>query len=279
MNRKIFLTALFVFMLMAWGSIAPDVNAASPVDAQPSGNSSGAVQAAPTLAIVRVTHTTADMQPSVQCPAGYKVVGGGFKGSEVALVFSSFKKQNGWQVKAKPYASVWPNMTVYATCLQWSHSVSYIKHSLVINSLQTASTAATCSAGDTPLGGGYKVNDSRALIYANIPAVHSWSARARNQAGDSRTLTVLVVCAPEAFTNQNIVSHAATVPAGTTKSSNQVCPSTLFSVMSGGFEASQAYWRVSSFPKNDDTWRVTVRNDHTPSAISYTIYANCFTFP
>ncbi len=278
MLRSFFTIVMTAVFVLAWGSGSARVQAAPPADTETVSYTQKLVRAAPNFAIVRVTHTTADMQPSVQCPAGFKVVGGGFKGSIDALVYHSFKKNNGWQIKAKPYAAVWPNLTVYATCLQYARPITYHTGSVTINSLQTDSVTARCAADEVAIGGGHKVNDSRALIYTSIPTVRRWYARARNQAADARTLTVLVICVPEFYTNQNIVSHVVSVPPGTTKSANQLCPHTMFSVMSGGFDAENVYWRISSFPKNDDTWRVTMRNDHTPNMGDFTIYATCFEF-
>lgn len=278
MFRRMLVFALFGLAGLGLSASVQVAGAAPPSDSEPLGYTQTLVNAAPDFAIYRVTHTTADMQPSVQCPSGYKVVGGGFKGSQYALVYHSFKKNNGWQIKAKPYSTVWPNLTVYATCLQWSHSVTYYSHSININSLQTDSTSAVCAAGEVAIGGGHKMNDARALIYVSVPNPNKWVARALNQAAITRKLTVLVICVPDIYTNQNIVSHSVNVPPGTTQSSNQVCPHPMFSVMSGGFDAEQIYWRISSFPKNDDNWRVTMRNDHTSSTIGFKVYANCFEF-
>lgn len=276
MIRRIFAFTSLAVAVLLLSSRMQNVAAAPPSAAEPLGYTQTVVRAAPNISILRVTHTTTDMEPSVQCPAGYRVVGGGFKGSTTALVYSSFKKNNGWQIKAKPYSSPWSSITVYATCLQWSHSITYHTASINLNSLQSGATVSKCSAGEITIGGGQKMNDSRALIFSSVPGADYWYASALNQAGITRKLTVLAICVPEIYTNQNIVSRVVNVPAGSTKSANQGCPHPMFSVMSGGYSAESIYWRVSSFPKDDDTWRVTVRNDHTPDLRSYTIYAACF---
>lgn len=278
MLRSFFVMLASAAFVLTWGSQSANLHAAPPAEFNPARYTQTLVTAAPNFSIVRVTHTTADMQPSVQCPAGYKVVGGGFDGSADALVYHSFKKHNGWKIKAKPYAAVWPNLTVYATCLQYAHSITYRRNSIVINSLQTDSIAARCAADEVAIGGGHKVNDNRALVYTSKPTVRRWYARARNQAADARRLVVLVICVPDLYANQSIASHGEQIPPSTTKSARQLCPHPMYSVMSGGFDAEDVYWRISSFPYDDNTWYVTMRNDHMPNTVNFTIYATCFEF-
>jgi hypothetical protein len=274
-----FLCLVFILTVLLIQAAAQTATAASPSDTQPLGDTQTLIYAGPNATVVRVNHRTTDMVPEVQCPTGYKVIGGGFKGSVNALVYHSYKKNNGWQIKAKPFSTTWPHLTVYATCIQWSHPITYHKQSIAINSLQTDGTAAACDAGQVALGGGYKMNDSRALIYSSIPGTNNWNVIARNQAAISKTLTVSVICGPAAFATQSIVSDVINVPPGTTQSNIQKCPTTDYSVTSGGFDATLIYWRISSYPKNGDVWRVTMRNDHTSDTIAFAAYANCFEFP
>jgi hypothetical protein len=132
------------------------------------------------------------------CPWGSTLVSGGYasKNDGTLRVYTSTKKDNGWQVYALNESGGGQLLNAYAVCLHSDKTTSsdIIWQGVDIPANSTKGTNATCPSGDYATGGGF-AGFTGIEVYNSTPKEWNvWEGYAYNSLGQSKLMNVYAVC-------------------------------------------------------------------------------------
>jgi len=133
----------------------------------------------------------------VACPAGTVVTGGGYASSAIFTVYTSSKKDNGWEVWAKNNSGTGQLLNAYAMCLAGTSATSseVVAQSSIAGS-STGVVRATCPSGSLLTGGGF-ASSTDLLVYntsMKLDDNKTWQTYAKNLSGSSKLLNSYAIC-------------------------------------------------------------------------------------
>jgi hypothetical protein len=225
------------------------------------------------VAIISVGDVTAN------CPAGSIVVGGGFSGSERMTAHYQGLSGNGWRVIARNNSETAQILKAYAVCLTQmaSVTVSQVVHEETLAGGASGYSLATCPSGSVISGLGYEFDPKRIVINRIDADGNTLQVYGKNISDSDQTLRAQAVCLTPAASATSVLATAnTTVPGGTSRSVEAVCPPGTF--LTGGGFSDNFELVITGLSKKPgaDAWIATAYNP-SGATLGLVAYAVCLT--
>jgi hypothetical protein len=206
------------------------------------------------------------------CPAGAALVSGGFadastEGASMDVYASYPSASNAWTVTAFSVGGPL-NFSAYANCITANFPVS----TQIVNTNASGGGTATCPAGTTLTGGGYK----GAGVATSKPSGSGWQSTV--QFGAATALQLYAVCANSNLSAGSAPTASVSIPSVGDKQVQVGCPAGQ-SLVGGGFSSAENAAAYVSLPKADfETWIVQAKFvGKSGTSATMTVSALCVT--
>src|SRR3989344_875774 len=254
-----------------------DSSATAPAAPAPS-SSSTPPPSQPTMSTVSSSVSVSPLtvgSTTARCPAGTKVVAGGFHATEEAILLrASYMVSGGWFVKATNRTTSAITINSYAQCLTGlSGTMQTLTNSTTIADSASGTINKDCPTGETVMSGGFDSMQNNLNITFSAKVDNGWRANSVQTNGSAQTLKVLTNYYVGGVSVTQLL-ETASVPAGWTWTKEKACSSGL--TMMGGF-ASSAHAFSSFFMTSNSKWKTAVFNT-TSAPVNFKAYTYCTEF-
>ena len=218
--------------------------------------------------------------PTVNCPSGSVVVGGGYAVHPDVYIYAHFQQGNGWRAYGRNDAGSEKKLTVYAVCLFNSGgATTQVYQEETVPASGFGDPIASCPAGSIVTGGGWSAPDGDMHFYNSRKSGNGWQVRGKNTSGAAKPIRAYAVCLSGTSGTTNEVGKGGSVPGNATNYVLAECTGDSLAV-GGGFAGSTALtvYNTSPRPSTDDQWIVYAKNS-TGTDKPLNAYVVCLSFP